>query len=98
MTVFDQTEIELMLDLEVQLFGTGRIAQKMCEYLPGKSNKEIRDRRCVDRYKTMRRDRLLRVGLNGPDSGDASGEVEDEPMRADFHTRSCGVSEFPRSV
>ena len=97
-TVFTASDIERMLDLEVQLFGTGRIAQKMCEYLPGKTNKQIRDRRCVERYKALRLERLSQAGLLGSGGGDFPGEAEDDLLLADPPTQSGGEGVCPRPL
>jgi uncharacterized C2H2 Zn-finger protein len=44
-------EIELMHELEVRLRGERNIASKMCEFLPNKTNKQIRDKRNEKTYK-----------------------------------------------
>jgi hypothetical protein len=41
---WSKDEIELMHKLEIQLMGEKRIANKMSEYLPNKTNKQIRDK------------------------------------------------------
>jgi hypothetical protein len=63
-----------MLSLEVQLFGTVCVAQQMGEYLPNKTIKQIRDRRCVERYKMLRTERLQRAGLLEPDRSEGFTE------------------------
>jgi hypothetical protein len=45
--MWSQEEIELMLELEVQLEGQQQVAKKMEPYLPGKTNKQIRDNRTL---------------------------------------------------
>jgi hypothetical protein len=47
-----------MLELETLLQGERFIAKKMCEFLPTKSNKQIRDKRSEATYRTEMKDRL----------------------------------------
>jgi hypothetical protein len=48
-----------MLRLEIELQNERNIALKMCQYLPGKTNKQIRDKRAEATYKARRDERLL---------------------------------------
>jgi uncharacterized C2H2 Zn-finger protein len=54
-------EIELMHKLEVRLLGERNVVKKMCEYLPNKTNKQIRDKR---KEKTYREEISNRFGIN----------------------------------
>lgn len=45
-------EIETMISLEKSLQGHPRIAKQMMEHLPGKTAKQIRDKRREPSYKT----------------------------------------------
>jgi hypothetical protein len=45
-----------MLRLELELHGERNIASKMCQYLPGKTNKQIRDKRAETTYMKQRQD------------------------------------------
>jgi hypothetical protein len=51
--VWTAVEIEIMLKLEKELQGEKRIASKMCKYLPQKTNKQIRDKRAQQTYKSQ---------------------------------------------
>jgi hypothetical protein len=57
--VWSKEEIELMHDLEIRLQGERYIANRMCEYLPSRTNRQIRDKRREKTYKEQV-SRLLR--------------------------------------
>jgi hypothetical protein len=56
--VWTKEEVECMLELETLLQGERFIAKKMCEFLPTKSNKQIRDKRAEATYRAQMKDRL----------------------------------------
>jgi hypothetical protein len=56
--VWSKEEVKLMLRLETDLRNERNIAQQMCQYLPGKTNKQIRDKRAETTYKRKREERL----------------------------------------
>jgi hypothetical protein len=56
--VWTKDEIESMLELETLLRGERFIAKKMCEFLPTKSNKQIRDKRAEATYSAQMKERL----------------------------------------
>jgi hypothetical protein len=47
-----------MLELETLLRGERFIAKKMCEFLPTKSNKQIRDKRAEATYRAQMKERI----------------------------------------
>jgi hypothetical protein len=47
-----------MLRLEIELQNERNIAQEVCQYLPSKTNKQIRDKRADTTYKAQREERL----------------------------------------
>jgi hypothetical protein len=56
--LWTKEEIDRMLELETLLQGERFIAKKMCEFLPTKSKKQIRDKRAEAKYRAQMKDRL----------------------------------------
>jgi hypothetical protein len=92
--VWTLEEIEIMHKLEKELQGDKRIANKMCKYLPQKTNKQIRDKRAQLTYKSQVQAIL---GENSPEqstnleaAGDGQipleGQEEDEIGRRETGT------------
>jgi hypothetical protein len=52
--VWTKEEIDLMLRLELDLQQERNIASKMCPFFPGKTNKQIRDKRAETTYKAKK--------------------------------------------
>jgi hypothetical protein len=63
--VWTKEEIERMLELETLLQGKMFIAKKMFEFLPTKSNKQIRNKRAEATYRAQMKDRLQSQKNNG---------------------------------
>ncbi|KAI4475667.1 hypothetical protein M0804_014163 [Polistes exclamans] len=79
---FSKEEIQLMLELEVRFQGSRMIAHKMTDFIPTKTNKQIRDKRNESAYKRMRDEYILRHPQKPEDANPiAEIEVEEEEVR-----------------
>lgn len=79
---FLKEEIQLMLELEVRFQGSRMIAHKMTDFIPTKTNKQIRDKRNESAYKRMRDEYILRHPQKPEDANPiAEMEVEEEEIR-----------------
>jgi hypothetical protein len=81
--VWSKEEIDLMLRLETELLGERNISSKMCQHLPGKSNKQMRDKRAEATYRTMKEDTISARTQSAPEEeqmtkGYASATDSDE--------------------
>ena len=69
-----------MLQLELSLMGQPKIASKMLPHFPGKTNKQIRDKRKEQTYKNLLRAQMDRKSMTGVNTGKGStGESNDGP-------------------
>ena len=75
--IWSKEELDLMLELERRFKGHSRIAKDMSSYLPGKTLKQIRDKRREPSYKT-----LLQATLGDKDGTNSS--YGDEPTAAEY--------------
>ena len=77
--VWSKEEIDLMLRLEVELQHERNIASKMCPHLPGKTNKQVRDKRAEATYKA-RKAELLQAQV----PADPTQETREEMTEVDI--------------
>jgi hypothetical protein len=71
--VWSKEEIDLMSRLEIDLTGGRNIASKMCQHLPGKSYKQIRDKRAEATYKRMNEETLSARTRSAAEEGKTEG-------------------------
>lgn len=84
--VFTEEEENLMLDMEIRFRGERNMARRMVDFLPGKTLKQIRDKRAILSYK-KRRDAVLapleKQGEEDEEGEEAEQEVIDVPEEDD---------------
>lgn len=76
--VFTMQEEEKMFELEIVLRHESNISSKMREHLPGKTTKQIRDKRLTKTYKRRREEILAPYMLPGINEVVAEGEANHE--------------------
>jgi hypothetical protein len=88
--VWTMEEVELMLRLEIELQSERNIARKWCQYLPGKTNRQIQDKMDENTYKKRRHDlmqphaqtapearlpEVMELSMGIPDGGEPSNDL-----------------------